>query len=158
MALGGCGDNRDCSTENSCTQYGNVNVGSETDEDEEETDEETGPKLWTLSQISTEQYFCDDDFYDLVDDSYSFCNCFVEKISIRWSYDDYKRHTWSYVRRLNDNGTLGRCTEPNITWAPETEEEIEEDQDFDPVADSTGSGPITEITPVDEAKKGKKDE
>jgi hypothetical protein len=93
-------------------------------------------ELWTLDQIQGERYLCWDDFYQYVGDNYdSFCKCLIEKLSIRWSYDDYKRHEFSYIKRLNTTGALARCNEPMSEWKFDPEEDIEADREWEPSDD-----------------------
>lgn len=126
-------DIKDTSTQQD-TKYDDCDDFYDCDDEEQEAEEEpTGPELWDLRDIRQEQWICWDDFQKYVGDNYdSFCKCLVEKISIRWEFDDYKRHQYSYIKRLNDVGALARCNEPMSEWDFESKDDIKADMEWEP--------------------------
>lgn len=114
-----------------------IEEGSEEDPYAIEKSDEESDYLWTLAEMDAEQYECEDEFWNELDDTETFCKCRTEMLSKRWTYEDYRHHPFSYIERLNKNESIGRCLEPTeLPLPPEDPEIIAEDQDWIPDEES----------------------
>ena len=102
--------------------------------------EPTGPTDladgWTLKEIDHERLKCTDTYYDQSSKIDQFCSCLIEKISMRWGYESYQRHEFSFIQQLGRTGSIKRCIDAPSDWTGADEAQaIADDQSFDPIVD-----------------------
>ena len=93
-----------CEKENSCSS--NSDEKSEPEETTEEPKEEV---KWELSDIDDANLLCQVDEYSDDMNYIKYCQCKIEIIAQRWSFERHKRHAFVINRGLSDSGILSQC-------------------------------------------------